>query len=654
MEQTAKAGIPRMKELIGILRRADTAYYKYDAPIMTDREYDALYDELAMLEDASGIVISGSPTQKVSGEILEELTAVAHTRPMLSAAKTKSVDEIVRFIGGHAALVSWKLDGLTLVLRYEEGRLKQAITRGAEGRIGEDVTHTVRVMRNVPLTIPYAQPLEVRGEGVVSWANFKQLNEALDEPYTHPRSLAAGSIRKLDASQVKNRMLEFIAFDLISGLGFAMKHEALQFLSDLGFDVVQHLPLGDMPSEPQIRGVINWFEPAGCPYPVDGLIVAYDDIAYGASLGATGHHENSIMALKWADALYESQFLGFELATTRTGMVSITGKFKDVVIDGTMINRAYLHNLDIVEGFQLGIGDRVQLYKANQIIPQLAENLTRSGTAVLPGTCPCCAEPIVEKKTSGGTRFLYCMNPACPAKLVDKFVHFCERTRMNIEGLSQKTLEKFIDRGWVTNFGDLYALDRHRDAIIQAEGFGEKSFARLQASIDKSRNCTLNQFIAGCGIHTVGRTAGRVISKHFGGSWDAFEQAIKTGFDFTQLPGFGPTMHDNIYSWYSDAQAEKLWRPAIQYLNFRKEMTTMENTTNPFFGKTVVATGKLTNYTRDGIQTRLLQLGAKPASSVSKATDYLIVGEKAGSKLAKAQQLGIPTLTEQQFESMLA
>ena len=431
MEQTAKAGIPRMKELIGILRRADTAYYKYDAPIMTDREYDALYDELAMLEDASGIVISGSPTQKVSGEILEGLTEVEHTRPMLSAAKTKSVDEIVRFIGSHAALVSWKLDGLTLVLRYEEGRLKQAITRGAEGRIGEDVTHTVRVMRNVPLTIPYTQPLEVRGEGVVSWANFKQLNEALDEPYTHPRSLAAGSIRKLDASQVKNRMLEFIAFDLISGLGFAMKHEALQFLSDLGFDVVQHLPLGDMSSEPQIRGVINWFEPAECPYPVDGLIVAYDDIAYGASLGATGHHENSIMALKWADALYESQFLGFELATTRTGMVSITGKFKDVVIDGTTINRAYLHNLDIVEGFQLGIGDRVQLYKANQIIPQLAENLTRSGTAVLPSSCPCCAEPLTEKKTSGGTRFLYCMNPACPAKLVDKFVHFCERTRMN-------------------------------------------------------------------------------------------------------------------------------------------------------------------------------------------------------------------------------
>ena len=335
-------------------------------------------------------------------------------------------------------------------------------------------------------------------------------------------------------------------------------------------------------------------------------------------------------------------------------MVSITRKFKDVVIDGATVNRAYLHNLDIVESFQLGTGDRVQIYKANQIIPQLAENLTRSGTAALPSACPCCGEPIIVKETTGGTRFLHCVNPDCPAKLVDKFVHFCERTRMNIEGLSAKTLEKFIDRGWIKSFGDLYELERYHDEIVKTEGFGEKSFARLQASIDKSRSCTLNQFIAGCGIHTVGRTAGRVISRHFGGDWEAFEQAIKDGFDFTQLPDFGPTMHENIYSWYSDARAEKLWRPAIQHLNFRKEMTTMANTSNPFYGKTVVATGKLENYTRDGIQTRLLQLGAKPASAVSKATDFLIVGENAGSKLAKAQQLGVATLTEQQFESMLA
>lgn len=645
--------INRMKELIRTIRDADTAYYKYDRPSMTDREYDALMDELKMLEESSGIVISGSPTQCTPGEILEGLNEVAHTRPMLSAAKTKSVDEVIRFIGGHPALISWKLDGLTLVLRYANGRLKQAITRGAEGRIGEDVTHTAKVMLNVPLTIPYAEPIEVRGEGVVGWANFEQLNGELEEPYTHPRSLAAGSIRKLDAGKVRQRRLEFIAFDLISDdARFTTKHEQLEFLASLGFDVVRYTSIA--PDSGDVREAIEAFDPKFCDYPVDGLIIEYDDLAYAKSLGATGHHENRMLALKWADELYETEFLGFELATTRTGMVSITGKFKDVVIDGTTVNRAYLHNLDIVEGFRLGVGDRVQLYKANQIIPQLADNLTRSGTASLPDTCPCCGEPITVKATNGGTRFLYCTNSDCPARLVDKFVHFCSRTRMNIEGLSAKTLEKFIERGWVTTFGDLYELEKHRAEIVEAEGFGEKSFARLQASIEKSRDCTLNQFIAGCGIHTVGRTAGRVISKHFGGDWAAFEQAIKDGFDFTQLPDFGPIMHDNIYSWYSDASAEKLWRPAIQYLNFRKEVTIMENTHNPFFGKTVVATGKLEGYTRDGIQTKLIELGAKPASAVSKNTDYLIVGENAGSKLAKAQKLGVPTLTEQQFEAMLA
>lgn len=650
-----KEHISRMKELISRIREADTAYYKLDRPIMTDREYDLLYGELQMLEKTTGVALAGSPTQITPGEVLEGLAEVEHTRPMLSAAKTKSIDEVIRFVGSRPALVSWKLDGLTLVLRYNAGRLRQAITRGAEGRVGEDVTHTVRVMSNVPLTIPYTGPIEVRGEGIVSWNNFEKLNDSLEDPYTHPRSLAAGSIRKLDAEKVRNRYLEFVAFDLIArdNNAFSYKSEQLDFLEGLGFDVVQRQLLDKTDFDGHVRSAISWFDPIKCGYPVDGLIIEYDDIAYGESLGATGHHENRLLALKWADELYETEFLGFELATTRTGMVSITGKFKDVIIDGATVNRAYLHNLDIVEKFQLGIGDRVQIYKANQIIPQLAENLTRSG-AKLPNTCPCCGEPITVKATTGGTRFLHCDNPDCPAKLVDKFVHFCERTRMNIEGLSAKTLEKFIDHGWITNFGDLYELEKHHDAIVQTEGFGEKSFARLQVSIEKSRHCKLNQFIAGCGIHTVGRTAGRAISRHFGGDWAAFEAAIQSGFDFTALPDFGPTMNENVHAWYADPAAEKLWRPALKHLIFQKEEVFMNTTTNPFYGETVVATGKLVNYTRDGIQARLLQLGAKPAGSVSKNTDYLIVGENAGSKLAKAQQLGVKIITEEQFEAMLA
>lgn len=397
-------------------------------------------------------------------------------------------------------------------------------------------------------------------------------------------------------------------------------------------------------------------EPKDFAYPVDGLVMEYEDLRYGKSLGATGHHENRLIALKWADELYSTRFRGVELATTRTGMVSITGLFDPISIDGTLVSRAYLHNLDIFDEFQFGIGDEISVYKANMIIPQIADNKTQSNTYMLPMTCPCCGKPLTVKSTSGGTRQLYCGNPHCAAKLVQKFAHFCEKTRMNIEGLSATTLEKLIGHGWVRNFGDLYELEQHREDIVRTEGFGERSFDRLQAAIEKSRRCTLAKFIAGLGIPMVGRHAGRDLDRYFHGSWAEFEAAILNGFDFTQLPDFGETMHNNIYTWYADAQEAKLWRPLLRKIQFEtKENLTMETTmNNPFAGKTVVATGKLEHYTRDGIQEKLISLGAHPSGAVSKKTDYLIVGEKAGSKLTKAQQLGVKTLTEQEFEDMLA
>ena len=337
-------------------------------------------------------------------------------------------------------------------------------------------------------------------------------------------------------------------------------------------------------------------------------------------------------------------------------MVSITGKFAEVVIDGTTVNRAFLHNLDILDSFSLGIGDKVKIYKANMIIPQLAENITRSGTLEYPDKCPCCGSSLVIRRSASGTRLLYCEDSSCPAKLIRKFVHFCSKTRMNLPGLSEKTLEKFINNGWIRNFGDLYELEQHRDDFINTPGFGEKSFERLQTAIENSRNCTLNQFIAGLGIPMVGRSTGRILNDFFNGDWDAFETAVCSGFDFTQLKDFGQTMHDNIHAWYADETEAKLWRPLLKHINFKKESekeTMNNNLNNPFFGKTVVATGKLEKYTRDGIQMKLLSLGAKPADSVTKNTDYLIVGENAGSKLAKAQNLGIKTLTENEFEAML-
>ena len=645
----------QMKALIARLLEADEAYYGRDDPIMSDYEYDRLYDELVRLEKESGIVLAASPTQRVPGEVLDSLATVTHTKPMLSAGKTKAINEIFKFIGGKKVILSWKLDGLTLVLRYKEGKLVQAITRG-DGLKGEDVTHTVRVMGNVPLTIPCTDPLEVRGEGVVSWQNFRALNETLEDPYSHPRNLAAGSIRKLDANESRKRRLEFLAFDLISDtLGGATKWEQLRFMAQMGFTTVGYSILAANAPLEALEQAVAWYRPEEYAYPVDGLIFEYDDLDYGRSLGATGHHENRLMALKWKDTLYETVFRSLEVATTRTGMVSLTGVFDDVEIDGTTVNHAYLHNLDIFKALALGPGDKISVYKANMIIPQIAENHTKSGGCPIPFVCPCCGESLMIHKSTGGTRQLYCENPACPAKLVRKFVHFCSKTRMEIEGLAEQTLETFVDRGWVKNFGDLYELERYKDDIVATPGFGEKSFARLQQAVDKRRTCTLNQFIAALGIPEVGRHAGRILNGYFGGSWDAFEKAIQDGFDFTQLTDFGQIMHDKIYTWYNDAEEARLWRPALRHITFLKENTTMSETmnNNPFAGKTVVATGKLQNYTRDGIQMKLLSLGAKPAGSVSKKTDYLIVGENAGSKLEKAQALGITTLTEQQFEDML-
>ena len=647
--------INRMKEIIPVIKEADDAYYKHSRPTMSDFEYDKLWTELKFLEESTGVILSNSPTQKVSGDILEELTPVQHTKPMLSADKTKSVDDLIKFAAGRAVIVSWKMDGLTIVLRYENGNFVQAITRGREGVIGEDVTHTVKTFLNVPLTVPSKESFEVRGEGVISWENFDRINVDLTEPYSNPRNLASGSTRMLDANESGKRYLEFYAFDLISDtIENHSKLGQLQFLAENGFDVVPYV-YTDSKEPNELRRIIEGFKPKEFAFPVDGLIMEYDDIMYGKSLGSTGHHENRLIALKWEDELYETKFIGVELATTRTGMVSITALLEPIVIDGTVVTHAYLHNFDIFNSFKFGIGDTVKVYKANMIIPQIAENVTMSNTYQLPMTCPCCGEPLVVNATSGGTSFLYCQNDTCSARLVQKFVHFCEKTRMNIEGLSESTLEKFIGQGWIHNFGDLYELEQHRDEIINTEGFGEISFERLQASIEKSRKCTLDKFIAGLGISMVGRHAGKILNEFFDGDWNAFEKAIKDGFDFASLPDFGQIMRANIYAWYADEDETKLWRPLLNKIEFVKENHTMNvNNNTVFFGKTIVATGKLENYTRDEIQAKILSLGATPASSVTKKTDYVIVGEKAGSKLQKALNLGIRTLTEEEFENELA
>ena len=468
MSAKYKTNHERMLELIEQLTKADIAYYRDDNPIMTDRDYDILMDELKDIESRTGLVLSGSPTQKVSGEILESLAEVRHSKPMLSADKTKSVEDLVKFAAKQPVLISWKMDGLTLVLRYEHGELVQAITRGREGIIGEDVTHTVRNFLNVPLAIPTKDSFEVRGEGVISWANFEKINSGLEEPYTHPRNLASGSTRKLDAGEAKKRLLEFWAFELVSDyLEPESKLAQQQFLVHNGFSVVPYIYLDAVHDETMVRDAISAMDPKKFPYPVDGIIMEYDDVVYGKGLGATGHHENRLIALKWEDELYETTFIGLDVAVTRTGMVSLTGIFEPVSIDGTQVSRAYLHNYENYLDLALGRGDKIRVYKANMIIPQIAENLNKTGTCCVPLNCPCCGKMLNFRKSSGGIRQLFCENPHCSAKLVRKFVHFCEKTRMNIEGLSEKTLEQFVSHGWIRTFADLYALDQHRDEIIQ-------------------------------------------------------------------------------------------------------------------------------------------------------------------------------------------
>lgn len=652
MKTDQKEQLDRMRELIAKLHEADVAYYKYDDPIMTDHEYDELFDELKRLEGETGIVLSGSQTHKVSGEILESLQAVEHTKPMLSADKTKLVSDIAKFASGRQVVMSWKMDGLTIVLRYEKGQLIQAITRGANGIIGEDVTHTVRHFLNVPLTIQTEEAVEVRGEGVVSWKNFDNINLNLEEPYSNPRGLAAGSTRKLNANEVKERCLEFAAFELVSNQSILTKTEQLAYLEELGFYVVPHELLTDT-DESALSQAVGRMNPKEFPYPVDGLIFEFDDIAYGKSLGATGHHENRLMALKWEDTLYETTFIRIEPAVTKSGMISLTAIFEPVEIDGTMVSRAYLHNIDNFNRLLLGKGDTISVYKANMIIPQIAKNHTESATTELPKECPCCNSTLEIRRPSGETDQLYCTNPGCAARQVRKFTHFCHKTRMNIEGLSQKTLQKLIGVGWVRNFADLYTLEQYHDEFVAMDGFGEKSFDRLISSIEKSRTCTLQQFIAGMGIHTIGRRAARTISSYFHGDWDAFEKALAEGFDFKMLPDFGDVMKENLYAWYNDKDNENLWRPLLDQIEFKKENNDMNTTTTFFTGKTIVATGKLVNYTRSEIEQKILSLGAKPASSVSKKTDYVIAGEKAGSKLDKARELGITVITEAHFEELL-
>ena len=646
--------IQRMKELIEKISEADIAYFQKDTPIMSDMEYDKLVLELKMLERATGIHFANSPIGKVPSDEKEGLKTVQHTKPMLSCQKTKDVNEMVEFAGEKDIVLSWKMDGLTLVLRYEKGKFVQAITRGAEGVIGEDVTHTVKHFRNIPLIVPFKDSFEVRGEGVLSWEDAQILTKLGESNATHPRSIASGAVRSVTENLGKLAHLDFFAFELIKEDSHATKIGQLEFLKENNFAVVEYKFVSPGDRHDDIAECISEWIPEGFAYPVDGIVAEYDDLAYGKSLGATAHHKKRMMALKWKDEVKETKFRGAELHTTRTGIVSIVGLFDEVVIDGTRVHRASLHNLSNFEKFKFGVGDIIKVYKANMIVPQIAENRMMSGTYELPEYCPCCGEHLIVQTSQSGVRNLYCPNENCLARHAKKVARFCDKSAMNIDGLSAAVIEKMMAYGWIGSYADIYHLDVHRDDIINRPGFGTTRYRELWTEIQSSRKCHMYQFLVGIDIPHLGPEAAKALHQYFYGSMEAFEEAVRKNFAFSHIAEVPAVVEKSIYRWFEDERNVRMMHAVMTELEFIGMHRELDGKQNPFMDTTVVVTGTFENFTREGILELLTTLGAKTTDKVTKDTNYLIYGSVPGNKkVSAAMEYHITMLSEKDFGKMI-
>lgn len=636
--------IERIKELTELLQKASYAYYGKDNPIMSDKKYDDLYGELAELEKETGCILAGSPTQKVQGYVLDGFKKVEHSKPMLSANKTKDIEDIKRFINNEDFYCSYKLDGLTLVVKYIDGKFVQGITRG-NGLIGEDVTEQCRFIKNLPMQISNKNPIELRGECVISWEEFRRINGQLEEPYSHPRNLAAGTLRNLDLNIVKERNLSFIVFEMVLP-HFTWKWDGLKVLDELGFECVGRCT-------GKVEDCLEAMQPEFYKYPTDGLIYEINNSELSKSLGTTAHHECCRMALKWEDELYNTTLKDVEWNTSKTGLINPIAVFEPVDLDGAITTRATLHNVSYIEDLQLGIGDTIQVYRANMVIPKVHENLTRSNTWILPDKCPCCKGDI-EIHNENGSKTLYCTNPDCKAKLLGKLSHLVSKNAINIDGLSEQTLQKFIDLGWLNSFRDIYYLSEYKEEMYKLDGFGKKSVDKLLENIEKSRNTTLDRFIYGLCIPLIGRTASKTIAKEFGvGGSEEFYDKWCHGYDFTQLNDFGNTMNEsmqnfitNNYMWIAEFIGEFIFRDSDDNGNVK----------NILEGKTLVITGSLNYYkNREEMIAVIERFGGKVSGSVSAKTSYLINNDVTSNsrKNKKAISLEIPIISESDFIKMV-
>lgn len=664
--------VERIHELVDRLNRYRNEYYNENNPSVDDSVYDHLYDELERLEKETGIILSNSPTQTVGYKAVSNLDKVTHPVPLLSLGKTKSVKDLISFLKKRAALLMLKLDGLTIKLVYEDGKLIEGSTRG-DGEEGEIITHNVPAFRNVPLTIPYKNRLVITGEGFIHKSDFERLKGTLvgsdGKPYRNARNLAAGSIRCLNAETCKERDISFYAFNVLEGFEeFPDMNDSrmckLLSAKEFGVGICPFVTISpeitETELEAQIKALTELAELSDIP--IDGMVVRFDELSYSQSLGRTGHHYNDGIAYKFEDDMYETIFRSIEWQTGRTGEIAPVAVFDTIEIDGCEVSRASLHNLSFIKNLELHPGCRILVSKRNMIIPHVEENLDRGKYQdMIPQICPCCnQETRIYSRTVEKDRIvetLHCDNPECADRILQQFVHFTEKKAMNIKGISEATLARLIELGYLKNFHDLYHLDRYREEIIALEGFGVKSYEKMQTAINESRNTTFARYLVAMNIPMIGRTASRELDRHFNGSLRKFELAAMEHFDFTCLQDFGETMRDNIHGWFHDSDHILLWRTLQKEFHFeeRKEETIMtEKQNNPFAGSTIVATGKLENFTRDGINSKIISLGATTGNSVTKKTDYLICGEKAGSKLKKAQELGITILSEQQFIGMIS
>lgn len=641
----------RIKYLAEKLNQAAKAYYQEDRELMSNQEYDALYDELAELEEKTGMILANSPTQKVGYTVLSNLVKVRHESPILSLDKTKETAKLASFLGEKKGILSWKLDGLTIVLKYNNGILEQAITRG-NGEIGEDVTHNAKVFGNLPVSIPFKGELVLRGEGVIPYSEFYRINEELgeEEQYKNPRNLCSGTVRQLNSEIAAKRNVKFFAFTLVSAEGKEIsdsKAENMDWLASMGFDVVEHVMVTAETVAEEVehfRGRIEENDVAS-----DGLVMTFDSISYSRSLGRTAKFPKDSIAFKWADEMAETILREIEWNTSRTGLMNPVAVFDPVELEGSTVSRASVHNVSILKELKLNIGDTIRVYKANMIIPQIAENLTGEVSAAeIPANCFVCGGETEIRKLRDGEA-LYCTNPNCSAQRIQALSHFVSRDAMNMEGLSEETLKKFVEKGFVENYPDIFRLENHRDAIVTMEGFGERSYQNLIASVEKAKDVELPNFIYALGINHVGLRNAKLLCSNFDSDLEKIREAAEE--ELLQVEGFGEIIAHSIAHYFRQEEHLRLLADALQYLRIRKPEQA-EAGESPLEGLTFVVTGDLEQFAnRKELQALIEKNGGKVTGSVTKKTSFLINNDihSASGKNKKAAELGIPILSEQDF-----